>query len=45
MAKKKGQTLIYKTLHRKLKIEQYERAKNRGELMCPEMIKQFLFHM
>jgi len=30
----KGQTMIYKTLHRKLKTEQYELSKNRGELMC-----------
>ena len=41
--KEKGQTTIYKTLHRKLKIEQHERAKNRGELMYSEMM--FLLHM
>jgi hypothetical protein len=28
----KRQTTIYKTLHRKLKIEQNERHKTRGEL-------------
>ena len=28
----KWQTMIYKTLHRKLKIEQHEPTKNRGEL-------------
>jgi hypothetical protein len=31
MAKRKGQTIIYKTLHRKLKIEQHEpHKKNLG---------------
>ena len=29
----KGQTMIYKKLHRKLKIEQHEPQYNRGELM------------
>jgi hypothetical protein len=43
--KEKGQTTIYKTLQRKLKIEQHERAKHRRELMYYEMIKQFLLHM
>jgi hypothetical protein len=35
--KRKGtqvQTAIYKTLQRKLKIEQHEPTKNRGELRC-----------
>jgi hypothetical protein len=30
----KVQTAIYKTLQRKLKIEQHEPTKNRGELRC-----------
>jgi len=30
----KGQTKIHKTLHRKLKIDQHQPLKNRGELMC-----------
>jgi len=30
----KGQTTVYKTLHRKLKIEQREPIKYRGELRC-----------
>ena len=29
-----GKTMIYKILHRKLKIEQHEPHWNRGELMC-----------
>ena len=34
MVKRKGQTMIYKTQHRKLKIEQHEISqKNSGELM------------
>jgi len=41
----KGQTMIYKTLHRKVKIEQYELHKkigvNTGAL---ERGKQFLLH-
>ena len=33
--KVKGQTMIYKTLHRKLKIDQHEpHKKNWGELVC-----------
>jgi hypothetical protein len=31
---KKGQTIIYETLHRKLKIEQHEPHKNGIKLMC-----------
>ena len=37
MAERKGtkcKTMIYKTLHKKLTIEQYEPHKNKGELMC-----------
>jgi hypothetical protein len=34
MTPKKGQTTIYKTLYRKLKIEQHNPTKNGGELMC-----------
>ena len=37
MAKRKGtkgQATIYKTLHRKQKIEQHEPSKTRDELMC-----------
>ena len=32
--KEKGQTTIYKTLHRKQKIEQRKPIKTWGELMC-----------
>ena len=31
-----GQTMIYKTLHIKIKIEQYEPHKNRMETRAPE---------
>jgi len=35
MAKRKGQTMIYKTKHRKLKIELHESHRNTGgELRC-----------
>jgi hypothetical protein len=35
MRRKKGQTVIYKTIHRKLKIEQHEPTlKTGGELGC-----------
>jgi hypothetical protein len=37
MAKRKrtiGQTLIYKTIHKKLKMEQHELNEKRGKLMC-----------
>jgi hypothetical protein len=45
MAKRKstkGQTTIYKTLHKKLKMEQHEPTKNRG--LTPVLLKgkQFL---
>ena len=39
MAKRKStkwHTTIYKTLHRKLKIDQHEHHSNSGELMCSE---------
>jgi hypothetical protein len=29
--------MIYKTLHRKLKLKQHEPTKSRGELMCSGM--------
>ena len=32
--KEKGQTTIYKTLHRTLKIEQHQSTENPGEHMC-----------
>ena len=41
--KKKRQTMIYKTLHRKLKIKQYERHLNfqiGGDLMCSRMVRR-----
>ena len=42
----KGQITICKTLHGKLKIEQQELIKNRGELGCSGTVSlQFLFHM
>jgi len=31
----KGQTMICKTLHRKLKLEQHQPRKTEGELRCP----------
>jgi len=33
----KGQTTIYKTLHRKLKIDQHDPLKAGSELMCSTM--------
>ena len=38
-----GQTMIYKTIHRKLKREQYESTKNRSEIMCSGRV--FTWHM
>jgi hypothetical protein len=38
----KGQTTIYKTLHRKLKMEQHEPTKNRGITPVLPKDKQFL---
>ena len=32
-------TMIYKTLHIKLKIEQLDPTKNKGELMCSGRVK------
>jgi len=43
--KTKGQTTIYKTLHRKLKIEQHEPTTNRGWTQVLRKSKQFLLHM
>jgi hypothetical protein len=42
--KEKGQTLIYKTLHRKLKIEQHESHKKGGVnwSIWPYQLKGFL---
>jgi len=40
----KGQTTIYKTLHRKLEIEQHEHHKKRGWTQVFRNGKQFLFH-
>ena len=38
----KGQTMMYKTLHRKLKIEQHKPNKNQGgELSCFRMCMPF----
>jgi len=34
--KTKGQTTIYKTLHRKLQIEQHEPTENWDEFRCSE---------
>jgi hypothetical protein len=47
MAKRKkptGQTIIYKKLHRKLKIEQHEPTKNRGCIQVLWEGKLLLFH-
>jgi len=33
-SKEKGQAKMLKTLHRKLKTDQHEPSKNRGELRC-----------
>jgi hypothetical protein len=42
----KGQTMIYKTLHRKLKMEQHEpHKKNRECTQVPWKGKQFLLHV
>jgi hypothetical protein len=38
------QTMIYKTLQRKLKIEQYEtHYKNRGAFRYPDRVSRFLY--
>ena len=36
----KGQTMIYKTLHRKLKIEQHKPTKTGGFLRCPLFVRE-----
>jgi hypothetical protein len=44
MARRKrtiGQTMIYKILHRKLKVEKDEPHKNRGELGCSRRVNSF----
>ena len=38
----KGQTMIYKTLHRKQKIEQHEPHENLGRINVPEKGEQSL---
>ena len=43
--KEKGQNIIYKTLSRKLEIEQHEQTKNRGRTRIPRKGEQFLPHM
>jgi len=40
----KGQTSIYKTLHRKLKIEQHEPHEKEGRTHVLQKDKQFLLH-
>jgi hypothetical protein len=48
MAKRKrtkGQTTIYKTVHRKLKMEQHEPTKNRGLTPVLPKGKQFLLQL
>jgi hypothetical protein len=40
----KGKTIIFKALHKNLKIEQHEPHKMRGEIWCSDGIKQFLLH-
>ena len=42
--RERGQTMIYKTLHRKLKGEQYELHRKTGVKSCAPEAKQFLFH-
>jgi len=39
--KDKGQTTIYKTLHRKLKIEQHEPHLKPGKIMCSGRLSRF----
>jgi hypothetical protein len=41
MAKKKGQIMIYKTLHRALNIEHYET--HSGEFSCSGSVRRFCF--
>jgi hypothetical protein len=41
----KGQMMIYKTLHRKLKIEQHKPYKNRGWTRVLRKGNQFLLHI
>jgi len=43
--KEKRQTMIYKTLHRKLKIEQHEPSKSRGWAQVHWKGHQYLLHM
>jgi hypothetical protein len=40
----KGQTTIFRTLHRKLKIEQHEHTKNQWRSQVLRNAKQFLPH-
>ena len=37
----KRQTVIYKTLHRKLKIDQHETYKHRGKLRCSGRVRSY----
>jgi len=39
----KGQTIIYKTLHRKLKIDQHEFHKNWAKLICSDVKRVMSF--